>query len=70
MVKGLVKVSAVANRLGVAPHRVYQLVSEGAIPVVRLGERSLRFDMDKIEAWIANGGGTPQSQASEQQQAA
>ncbi len=41
-----------AERLGVRPGRVYQLVREGVIPAVRIG-RSVRFDEEQVEDFIA-----------------
>ena len=46
----------VADRLGTSKQQVYTYAREGKIPHVRVGRRVL-FDMDKIEAWLENGGG-------------
>jgi excisionase family DNA binding protein len=42
-----------STRLAISTLRHY--VSDGLIPVVRIG-RSVRFDPDAIDAWIASGG--------------
>lgn len=42
-----------STKLAISTLRHY--VSDGLIPVVRIG-RAVRFDPDKIEAWIAAGG--------------
>ena len=39
----------------IKPHRLYQLVRKGQIPVVRLGT-AYRFSVAALEAWIAAGG--------------
>jgi len=54
-VRKLYDAQAVADRLSVRLHRVYQLAREGAIPVVRIG-RTMRFEPDAVERWIAQGG--------------
>ena len=41
-------------------HRLYQLARRGQIPVVRLGT-AYRFSVFALEAWIAAGGTTPDS---------
>lgn len=49
-------VSQAARRLGVRPHRVYELIRENQIPgVVRLG-RQVRIDPEALEEFIRNGG--------------
>lgn len=53
--KPLIDADAVAERLGVRRFTVYDLARSGALPCVRLG-RSIRFDEDVIEEWIARGG--------------
>jgi excisionase family DNA binding protein len=49
------RVEAVAERLDAPAYRIYELVRRDLIPHVRIG-RSVRFDMEAIEAWIAAGG--------------
>lgn len=53
--QSLTTVEWVAGRLGVPRWRVYEMVRAGQIPAVRLG-RAVKFDIDRIEAWIAAGG--------------
>jgi excisionase family DNA binding protein len=36
--------------------RVYELARAGALPVVRIGERQLRFDEAALREWVARGG--------------
>jgi excisionase family DNA binding protein len=48
----------VARRLGVHPMTVYKWVQDASIPYLRLRKR-LKFDPEKIEDWIANGGAMP-----------
>ena len=36
--------------------RVYELVRAGVLPVVRMGERQIRFDEAALREWIARGG--------------
>ena len=46
-----------AERLGVGLPRLYELARSGAIPgLVRLGKKSIRFDPQALEIWIAAGG--------------
>lgn len=42
-----------STKLAISTLRHY--VSDGVIPVVRIG-RAVRFDPDEVEAWIAAGG--------------
>ena len=51
----LIRVAAVAEMLDLDSHRVYELARKGVIPCVRIG-RQIRFDRDRIEAWIHAGG--------------
>ena len=41
----------VSARLGLSRGRVYELVSDEAIPHIRIG-RSILFDPERIETWI------------------
>lgn len=36
--------------------RVYELARSGVLPVVRMGERQIRFDEAALKEWIARGG--------------
>jgi excisionase family DNA binding protein len=60
--KRLVGAAAVADSLGVPRYRVYELTREKKIPTVRIG-RSVRYDPDRIAAWI-DAGGTSADEAS------
>jgi excisionase family DNA binding protein len=51
----LVSTTTVAKRLGIANARVYELARLGLIPHVRIG-RTVRFDTERVEAWIRDGG--------------
>lgn len=46
-------VRTLADRLAVKPLTIYRLVAEGKLPAVRIG-RSIRFDPDRIEAFLAS----------------
>ena len=34
---------------------IYRLCREGKLPHTRINARTIRFDLDEIEAWIAKG---------------
>ena len=51
----IVSVKPVAELLAVTPARVYDLAQRDIIPHIKLG-RQVRFDLDKIEAWLESGG--------------
>lgn len=52
----LITADAVAARTGLPKSTVYELARTGRIGgAVRLG-RSLRFDPERLEAWLADGG--------------
>jgi excisionase family DNA binding protein len=53
--KRLVNADAVADALGVPRYRVYELTRQEKIPAVRIG-RSVRYDPDRVAAWIDAGG--------------
>ena len=53
--KALIDARAVAERLNVSDKAIYAIARAGLIPHVRVG-RSVRFDPDAIEAFIASGG--------------
>jgi excisionase family DNA binding protein len=48
----LLTVDEVATYLGMTPYAVRDRVKQRQIPFVRIGERSIRFDRKKIDAWI------------------
>jgi excisionase family DNA binding protein len=51
----IVGAKPVAELLGVKPPRVYDLAQQNLIPHIKLG-RQVRFDLDKVEAWLESGG--------------
>lgn len=51
----IVGVKPVAELIDVKPSRVYELAQQDLIPHIRMG-RQLRFDLDKVEAWLESGG--------------
>jgi excisionase family DNA binding protein len=55
MFSQLLTASELATRLRISPARLYELVRQGLVPVVRIG-RQVRFDPAAVEAWIAGGG--------------
>lgn len=57
MNKQILVADEVAEILRVDKQRIYSLVREGAIPVIRLGERQYRFSAQAIEQFL-HGGGT------------
>lgn len=48
---GLMTVKEVAEYLGLAEGTIYQKVSKGQIPYVKLG-RNVRFRKDDIDEWV------------------
>ncbi len=56
MYRTLMTVSEAADFLRVAHYRIYQLARQGVVPgVVRLG-RQVRFDPDRLEVFVSQGG--------------
>lgn len=55
MNKPLIRIAEVAELLNITQSRAYDLAREGIIPAVRIG-RQLRFDSDRVQAWIESGG--------------
>ena len=53
MKQKLLNIKEAANYLSLTVKAIYQLVHRKKIPVVRLG-RTLRFDIDILNQWIAN----------------
>ena len=47
----LIKIKDVAGMLAMNPSNIYKLIYKKQIPYVRIG-KALRFDKDKIMAWI------------------
>jgi len=50
--EGLVDLKMVARKLGVSPRYVQTLVRRKVIPVIRLGRRCTRFDLDSVLAAV------------------
>lgn len=48
----LINPAEVARRLSVSKRTVYRLAAVGQIPAIRMGNKILRFDPDKVERWI------------------
>lgn len=53
---GLRTADFVSELLNVPKSRVYELVRQDVLPVVRIGVRQIRFDQKALEEWIRNGG--------------
>ena len=51
----IVGVKPIAELLDVKQSRVYDLAQQDLIPHIKLG-RQVRFDLDKVEAWLEAGG--------------
>ncbi len=49
----LLKPSEAAELLGIGRSRVYELLSAGVIPSIRIGT-SVRVPLDSLRAWIAS----------------
>lgn len=52
----LLTAKEVSEGLRVPVARVYELARTGVLPVVRLGERQVRFNEDALRDWVARGG--------------
>lgn len=52
----LVDAKAASEILGVRLARLYELVRLKAVPHVRLGQRQIRFDPERLAEWTAKGG--------------
>jgi excisionase family DNA binding protein len=50
--EGLLKIGAVAERLGISIPHAYRLAQTGEIPCIRVGEKSVRFDPEDVETYI------------------
>lgn len=55
----LLDVRQVAEMLGLSVGTIYQFVSAGRLPVVRLSSRCIRFRKSDITAYIKNLGAVP-----------
>jgi len=51
----LLSVPQLASRLAMSRHHVWRLCREGKIQHTRINGRTIRFDADEIDAWIASG---------------
>ncbi len=51
----LISVGEVARRLSIPKSSAYDLIRQDLLPCVYVG-RSIRVDVDVLDAWIANGG--------------
>ena len=60
--KRIVDIHGLSSYLGVCINTIYSWVSQEAIPSIKLG-RLLRFDLDKIDIWIAERERNPKSAA-------
>lgn len=59
----LLSVREAAEILNLHPISLYRLIDRGAIPAVRIGGRSIRFDPGALEAFIQAGGSARQEAA-------
>lgn len=50
--KNLLKVGAVAERLGLSVPHTYRLAAAGELPCVRIGEKSIRFEEAAVARFI------------------
>lgn len=55
----LLTAQEVSNLLQVPVARVYELVRLNLLPSVKLGERQIRFNEEKLREWIERGGCIP-----------
>ncbi|WP_136083416.1 helix-turn-helix transcriptional regulator [Pontiella desulfatans] len=46
------KTASLAKMLNVSPRFVRQLVADGRLPYIRIGARSILFDLDQVQNWI------------------
>lgn len=51
----LTSADKLASRLGMTRDHIYRLCREGKLPHTRINTRTIRFDINEIEAWIAKG---------------
>jgi len=50
--KNLLKVAAVAERLGISIPHTYRLAATGEIPCVRIGGKAIRFEESAVDRFI------------------
>jgi prophage regulatory protein len=54
-VKKLIRIAAVKSMTGISKSHIYLLASEGDFPKpIKLGERSVAWVQEEVEAWIAS----------------
>ena len=55
VIKKLITADQVAHTLGYSRDHVWRLCKTGKLPHLRINTRTIRFDADEIQAWIASG---------------
>ncbi len=50
--KALLKVAAVAERLGISIPHTYRLAATGKIPCIRIGGKAIRFEESSVDRFI------------------
>ena len=55
----LLTAQEVSDLLQVPVARVYELVRLNLLPAVKLGERQIRFNEEKLREWVERGGCAP-----------
>lgn len=50
--KALLKVAAVAERLGISIPHTYRLAAAGELPCVRIGGKAIRFEESAVDRFI------------------
>lgn len=46
------KTASLAKMLNLSPRYIRQLVADGRLPYVRVGVRTILFDLDQVQGWI------------------
>jgi excisionase family DNA binding protein len=54
MEKKLYTLEELATYLGLSKHTLYKWVESDKIPVLRLGNKLIRFDLDQVNDWLKN----------------
>ena len=52
----LITAKQASEILGIRLPRLYELVRLSVVPCVRLGQRQIRFDPDRLQDWSTRGG--------------
>ncbi|MEC1778328.1 helix-turn-helix domain-containing protein [Schinkia azotoformans] len=47
------KVSAIIEMTGLSRSKVYQMITDGEIPAIRLGERTIRIPKEAFDNWLS-----------------